>query len=85
MIRNSKDVYCTGSIKRKLQDKYGEDISFNGARCRRNVVCLSKVAKHIINDMWYKNRRVDPNNEAERIAKTAAKLIVSEIRNKTFD
>ena len=76
LITNSKDVYCTGSIKRKLQDKYGEDISFNGVRGRRNVVCLSNVAKHIIN-MWY--------NEAERIAKTAAKLIVSEISNKTFD
>ena len=35
--------------------------------------------------MWYENRRVDPNNEVERIVKTAAKLIVSEIRNKTFD
>ena len=84
-LRTQLQLICTGSIKHKLQDKYGEDISFNGARCRRNVVCLSKVAKHIINDMWYKNRRVDPNNEAERIAKTAAKLIVSEISNKTFD
>ena len=49
------------------------------------MVCLSNVAKHIINDMWYENRRVDPNNEAERIVKTTSKLIVSEIRNKTFD
>ena len=85
LIKNSKDVYSTGSIKRKLQDKYGEDISFNGVRGRRNVVCLSNVAKHIINEMWYENRGVDPNNETERIVKTAAKLIVSEIINKTFD
>ena len=35
LITNSKDVYCTGSIKRKLQDKYGGDISFNGVRGRR--------------------------------------------------
>ena len=49
------------------------------------MVCLSNIAKHIIDDMWYENQRVDPNNEAERIVKTAAKLIVSEIRNKTFN
>ena len=34
--------------------------------------------------MWYENRREDPYNEAERIVKTTAKLIVSEIK-KTFD
>ena len=44
-------------------------------------VCL----KHIINDQWYKNWGDDPNNETERIVKTAAKLIVSEMRNQTFD
>ena len=49
------------------------------------MVCLSNVAKYIINDMWYENRREDPNNEAKRIVKTAAKLIISEIRNQTSD
>ena len=49
------------------------------------MVCLSNVAKYIINDMWYENRREDPNNEAKRIVKTAEKLIISEIRNQTSD
>ena len=35
--------------------------------------------------MWYEKRQKDPNNEADRIIETAAKLIVSEIRNKSFD
>ena len=49
------------------------------------MVCLSNIAKHIISNMWYKNRREDPINEAERIAKTTGKLIVLKIRNQTFD
>ena len=28
-ITESEDVYCTRSIKRKLQEKYGEDTFFN--------------------------------------------------------
>ena len=55
---------CTALVlsNAKLQDKYGEDTSFNRVRGQHNVVCLSNFAKHIINEMWYENRRVDPNN-----------------------
>ena len=41
-ITGSDDVYCTRSIKRKLQDKYGSDISFNEVSGRCNV-CLSNI------------------------------------------
>jgi len=84
-ITGSKDVYTTTSIKRKLEKKYGTDISFNEVSGRCNVVCLSNIAKHIINDLWYENRNKDVESEAERIVKTAAKLILSEIRSQYFD
>ena len=84
-ITGSKDVYTTTSIKRKLEKKYGTDISFNEVSGRCNVVCLSNIAKHIINDLWYENRNRDVESEAERIVKTAAKLILSEIRSQYFD
>ena len=48
LITNSKDVYCTGSIKHKLQDKYVEDISFSEVHGQRNVVCLSNVASTLL-------------------------------------
>ena len=51
-ITESEDVYCTRSIKRKLQEKYGEDTFFNEVLGWCNVVCLSNIKQHIINDMW---------------------------------
>lgn len=55
LITESKYVYWTRSVKLKLQEKYGEDLSFNEVRGRYNVVTLSKAAKHIINDICQKN------------------------------
>ena len=70
---------------RKVWRRYGENIYFNRVRGGCNAFCLFNIAKHVINDMWYENQRGDSNNESERIVKTTAKLIVSEIRNQTFD
>ena len=39
----------------------------------------------IINDKWYTERKKYIENEAERIIKTAAKLILSDIRNANYD
>ena len=43
LIAESEDVYCTGSIKCKLQQKHGEDVSFNEVSGRCNVICLSEA------------------------------------------
>lgn len=40
-----------------------------------DAMWFAYLAKHIFNDMWYENRREDPNNETERVVKTDAKLI----------
>ena len=43
------------------------------------------MADYILNDLWQEERKSDKHKDAERIVVTAAKLIMSEIREKEFD
>ena len=84
-ISGCSEVYSTRSIQRKLVEKYGSNIYISHVNGRRNVVCLKDVAEFLINDMWYQNRKIDAQEESERIIRLAAKLIVSDIRAEGFD
>ena len=85
LIADSDEVYSEKSIKRKLQEKYGNEITFNELDGRCNVACLSKVSKYLINKIWYKNRMEDDDEESKRIISTAVKILVSELRLTKFD
>ena len=43
------------------------------------------MAKYIINEKWYPERRANIEDEAERIVVTVAKIIRAEIRNKKYN
>ena len=43
------------------------------------------MAKYIINEKWYPERRANIEDEAERIVVTVAKIITAEIRNKKYN
>ena len=85
LISESEDVYDVKWIKKKLQEKYAEHIIFTTISGKPNVACLLNTASYIINDKWYTDRRQTVADEAERIIKTAAKLILGDIRSAEFD
>jgi len=50
-----------------------------------NRVCLRNMVDYLVNEKWYNERMNDAEDEAERIIMTAAKLILQDIRSKTYD
>ena len=78
-------VYSYTYMKKKLQDRYGDDLFFADLCGRRNVLCFRNTAKRLINDKWYSDRDSDITKESERIVETAAKLIKDSIREATYD
>ena len=43
------------------------------------------MTEFIVNDKWFSERKIDSNDEAERIIVTAAKLILNNIRSAKFN
>ena len=72
-------VYSIKHLKSKLEVKYGDDLFFSEFDGRSNVLCFKPNANRIINDAWYRNRKETIESESERIIKTAAKLIMSDV------
>ena len=81
----SEDVYSRKWLKEKLQEKYGESLFFATIDGGVDVVCFRDAAKYLINDQWYKNRQEDIEEEAKRIVKQAAKIILGQIRSTNVD
>lgn len=78
-------VYSMKHLKDKLKSKYGDNVYFAEVSGRKNVLCFRNLCSFLINDKWYSDRMQDCDRDSERIVKTAAKLIASEIRNMHCD
>ena len=73
-------VFGAKWIKKKLQEKYSDNIFFAEVAGRKNVICFKDMASYIVSDTWYAERKEDINDEAKRIIKTAAKLVKNNIK-----
>ena len=81
-LANGADVYSIKQMKRKLEDKYGDDIVITQSDGKANLVCFKNVAQFIISKM---EKVKGSENEGEMIVKTAARLIKAEINNQNFN
>ena len=70
-------------LKKKLQEKYGDNICFSSDRYR-DIIILKDMACRIINDRWYEERHKNIEEDKKRIIHTAAKLIQAEIRERSY-
>ena len=84
-ISDNSEVYTVKRLKQKLQEHYKEFIFFAEVEGRGNVVCFKNMAKYIINEKWYSDKKANIEDEAERIVITAAKIIRAEIREKEYN
>lgn len=74
------------TVKKRLEEKYGDDIMISQLSNRGNVVCFKNVGHKILSDNWYSNEKMsDPQEERARIVKTAGKIILQDIRSKIFN
>ena len=79
-LSNNEYTYSKTWLKKKLQERYGNHLLFSEIKGHPNVLCFTDMVSYIVNEKWYKEKRSDVNDEANRIVKTAAKLIREEIR-----
>ena len=71
----SENIYSQKWLT-KLQQKYKEHIFFAEVNGKSN---------YLVTDAWYNARKENPMEEAKRIIKAAAKLILNDIRSANFD
>ena len=84
-ISDNSEVYTVKRLKQKLQEHYKEFIFFAKVEGHGSVVCFMNMAKYIINEKWYSDKKANIEDEAERIMITAAKIIRAEIKEKEYN
>ena len=84
-MAGDEDVYSVKRFKQKLKDKYGNKLYFAEIDGRSNVVCFRDMVDYFLNDLLQGEGKTDNHKNAEKIVVTAAKVIMSEIREKEYD
>ena len=84
-LASGYEVYTIKRLKQKLLDHYKDVIFFAEVEGRHNVVCFRNMAKHIINEKWYMERKDNVEEETEHVIKTAAQLIQAQIREAEYN
>ena len=79
------EIYSIKRFKQKLQEHFKDSIFFAEVGGRDNVICFKDLAKHVVNEKWYSDRKDSIEDEAEQIVTAAAKLIKAGIREKRYD
>ena len=74
-LASGSEVYTIKRLKQKLMDYYKDFIFFAEIEERHNVVCFRNMAKFIVNEKWYWERKDTLKDEYEHIVKAAAQLI----------
>jgi hypothetical protein len=82
---DGEEVYAKKWLKKKIKDRYKESVCFSEINGHSDVVCFREMASYILNDAWYESRNVDKKKDSERIIATAAKLIMADIRQRSYD
>ena len=80
VFADGEEVFGAKWIKKKLQEKFSDNIFFAVVPGRKNVICFKDMTSYIVSDTWCAERKEDINDEAKRIIKTAAKLVKNNIK-----
>ena len=71
-------------IQEQLLERYGDHVEITNEGYR-NIVRLKDMARWIINDQWYRDRKPTYEEEKRRIVLAAAKIIKEDIREMNYD
>lgn len=77
----SGNAYSSTFMKQKLKDYYGDGIVISGKRGTADVVTLKQTASAILHDFNQQPKPCDPEIQKLRLIKTAADLILSDIKS----
>ena len=68
-------------MKKRIKDHYGDDIIIAEINGKSNVVTFTTTASKILHDFHRQSERNDSTREKMRVIKTAAKLIINDIKS----
>ena len=84
-IAGSKErAYSQKWLKKKFEDMYSDYIVLLQSLGNATMVCLQNIANYLVTEEWYCQGMSDTTDEAKRIIKIKAKLIVENIRSVRF-
>ena len=84
-IAGSKErAYSQKWLKKKFEDMYSDYIVLVQSLGNATMVCLQNIANYLVTEEWYCQGMSDTTDEAKRIIKIKAKLIVENIRSVRF-
>lgn len=73
------------TVKSRISKKYGEDVLILESVNKEAVICFRNLGYKILSNSWYENRMSDPQEERLRIIKTAADIILQDIRSQVYN
>ena len=81
---NEDQVYSRRYILDNLKLKYGEHLLVCSKDGRSNLLCFRNMADFLITDSWYDKRKQEVEDEATRVVKQAAKLLISSMKDMDY-
>ena len=82
MQKLGDNVYSLKTTKLKLKERYGDSLQYVNREGRSHIILLDNISV-ILTESCYDQRKPNQCDEAERIIKTAAKILKGEIKNHT--
>lgn len=77
------------TVKTHLIKRYGSDkitiAEVGRGRSHHVVLCFTDVGQKILYDNWYNERKGNPAEERMRVVKSAAEIILQDIRSQVYD
>lgn len=73
------------TVKAQLLKKYGNDILIAFTANKSPMVCFRNTGYKLLTDAWYNEKISDEKEERRRIVKTAAAIIVEDIRSTVYE
>ncbi|XP_028418322.1 uncharacterized protein LOC114543611 [Dendronephthya gigantea] len=84
-LPQSKDLCSEKTLKKKLEEHFGDDVIIASRRGKTPVVCFKDTGFKILNNSWYEQRSQSQEEERLRVVKAAAAIIREDICLKAFD
>ena len=84
MSEKFDEVYSVKMTKTKLLDKYKDKLRLVNRFGKSDILILDELDS-ILTETWHKEKKERKEDEAERIIKTAARLLKNEIKNFEHD
>ncbi|CAI6357411.1 unnamed protein product [Macrosiphum euphorbiae] len=73
------------TIRAKWLEKYGENMDISSTNKKTTTVSFRFTSQNILTKHWYENRKVNKEEERQRIVEAAAIIIREDIRSQIND